>query len=103
MASKINWTDLSIEDITNIAEFISKDSFHFAQIQTERFINAAKVLEKFPMYGKMVPEFTLPELRELIEGNYRIIYRIVSDERIDILTIHHSSRLLSNNPLFEGK
>jgi toxin ParE1/3/4 len=55
------------------------------------------------MYGKMVPEFLLPELRELIEGNYRIIYRIVSEERIDILTIHHSSRLLSNNPMFAGK
>jgi toxin ParE1/3/4 len=46
MASKINWTDLSIEDIANIAEFISKDSFHFAQIQTERFFSTTEVLEK---------------------------------------------------------
>jgi mRNA-degrading endonuclease RelE of RelBE toxin-antitoxin system len=33
-------------------------------------------------------------IRELILGNYRIIYRIISEERIDILTVHHSAKLL---------
>lgn len=33
-------------------------------------------------------------IRELVEGNYRIIYKIVNEKRIDILTIHHSARAL---------
>jgi len=33
-------------------------------------------------------------LRELIRGSYRIVYRIVDKDRIDILTVHHSARLL---------
>ncbi len=47
---------------------------------------------------KVVPEKKDPSLRELLLGSYRIIYRIVSDVKIDIITIHHSKRLLSNNP-----
>ena len=30
-------------------------------------------------------------MRELVEGNYRIIYKLVNKGRIDILTIHHRS------------
>ena len=30
-------------------------------------------------------------MRELVEGNYRIIYKLVDKGRIDILTIHHRS------------
>ena len=37
------------------------------------------------------PEFQINNYRELIEGNYRILYRILSDH-VDILRIHHSSR-----------
>jgi plasmid stabilization system protein ParE len=31
-------------------------------------------------------------VRELVEGNYRNIYKLVDKGRIDILTIHHRSR-----------
>jgi plasmid stabilization system protein ParE len=34
----------------------------------------------------------IKEIRELIEGNYRIVYRILNNELIEILTIHHSAR-----------
>lgn len=44
------------------------------------------------MSGKLVPEHDDSNFRELIEGNFRIIYKIVSNHQIDILTIHHSSR-----------
>jgi len=33
--------------------------------------------------------------------NYRAIYRIIHSERIDIFTIHHHARLISNNPAFK--
>lgn len=101
MATKVNWTNLALEDIANIAEFISKDSFYYAQLQTERFFARVEILESHPHSGRIVPELSKNELRELIEGSYRIVYRIVSHERLDILTVHHSSRLISNNPLFK--
>jgi hypothetical protein len=32
--------------------------------------------------------------RELIEGNYRIVYRVSSGEFVEILTVFHGARLL---------
>lgn len=101
MAVEVKWTLYSLEDIESIAEFISKDSFFYAQVQTERFFQRTAILETFPMAGRMVPEIGAEDIRELIEGNYRIIYRIINANRVDILTVHHSSRLLSSNP-FQG-
>jgi len=46
-----------------------------------------------PRAGKIVVEFENENIRELIEGNYRIIY-FVSEDKIEIVRIHHGARLL---------
>jgi len=92
--ARLNWTELSIHDLTNIAEFISKDSFKYATIQIKRIRERARILKTKPFLGRIVPEIQEDSIRELILGNYRIIYKIVSEDRIDILTVHHSAKLL---------
>ena len=92
--ARLNWTDQSLEDMINIAEFIAKDSVKYASIQISRIRNRAKILKIQPKLGRIVPETGNESIRELILGSYRIIYRINSAERIDILTVHHSSKLL---------
>lgn len=101
MAVEIKWTIPALDDVESIAEFIAHDSKHFASIQIEKFFLRAEILADYPLSGRIVPEAGDTTIRELIEGNYRIIYRVVSEARIDILTIHQSQRLLSNNPLFK--
>jgi plasmid stabilization system protein ParE len=49
-----------------------------------------------PKMGRKVHEFDKESLRELIEGNYRIIYRLDSEIQISIVRIHHSSKVLKN-------
>jgi len=97
---EVNWTKQAIKDIDNIAEFIAKDSEHYAKIQVQRFFNAAKALENQPTSGKIVPERQDPLIREILIGNYRIIYKIVSEVKVDVITVHHNKRLLANNPHF---
>jgi len=46
-----------------------------------------------------VPELTESDFRELIEGNYRIIYKVLNDKHVDILTVHHSARDLSRRKI----
>jgi toxin ParE1/3/4 len=94
----IKWTDQSLGDVRNIAEFIAKDSVKYARIQTKIFFDRVEILKKYPKAGRIVPELNKEYLRELIQGNYRIIYKLISLKRIDILTVHHSNRLLGNNP-----
>jgi toxin ParE1/3/4 len=97
--AEIRWTDQALTDIENIAEFIAKDSERYASIQIERFFDETAILEQFPYAGRVVPETKNRLIREIIMGNYRIIYKVVSKDVIDILTIHHSSRLIKNTRL----
>ena len=99
--AEVRWTDQAIDDIENIAEYISKDSLTFARIQTKRFFERAKILEIHPLTGRIVPELNDPSTRELIMSNYRIIYHMDSNDAVTILTVHHSQRLLRNNPAIE--
>ncbi|WP_426669650.1 type II toxin-antitoxin system RelE/ParE family toxin [Mucilaginibacter sp. McL0603] len=96
--AEVKWTKQAIQDIDKIAEFIAKDSDHYAKIQVQRFFDAVKVLEKQPKSGKIVPEKQDISIRAILIGSYRIIYKIVSEKRIDVITVHHNKRLLSNNP-----
>jgi addiction module RelE/StbE family toxin len=95
---EVNWTDQALQDIDNIAEFISKDSIKYAGIQSKLFFDKVEILTSLPEAGRIVPEIQKKKIRELILGNYRIVYRIISSKQIDILTIHHSRRLIKNNP-----
>ncbi len=90
----LNWTEQSIEDMLNIADFIGKDSIKYSKIQIKRIRERARLLIDHPYLGRVVPEYETESIRELILGNYRIIYRIISQERIDILTVHHSAKRL---------
>ena len=43
--------------------------------------------------GRAVPEFNDEVIREVIVGNYRVIYRVRADA-VEILTVFHGARLL---------
>jgi addiction module RelE/StbE family toxin len=92
---EVNWTKQSLEDIENIAEYISKDSQRYAEIQVEEFFNSVNKLQYLPKSGRIVPEVNDENLRELLVGFYRVIYRVKSTTNIDILTVYHSMRLLT--------
>lgn len=68
-------------------------------MQLLKIKSATKILVQFPLSGKVVAEINQKEIREIIEGRYRIIYKIVSPTRIDILTVLHSARDLIRRKL----
>jgi toxin ParE1/3/4 len=89
----IVWTQLAIDDLKSIHDYISKESKVYANRMIEKIIARVQQIENFPDSGKTVPEFGQKSIREFIEGNYRIVYKISSDH-IGIARIHHSARLL---------
>lgn len=90
---KIVWSDLAIDDLKNIHEYIAKDSKTYANKLITKLISRVDQLESFPISGRIVPEFNSDEIRELIEGNYRIIYKL-NEEFIGVVRVHHSSKQL---------
>lgn len=45
-----------------------------------------------PHVGRIVPELEGYEFREVIYHNYRIVYRVIRKEDVEILAVLHSSR-----------
>ena len=67
--ARLNWTELSVNDLINIAEFISKDSAKYSVIQIKRIREIARLLKTQPFLGRIVPETNNEFIRELILGN----------------------------------
>lgn len=63
-----------------MAEFVSRDSGKYAKLQIFRIRQRTKILTSQIYSGRKVPEIEKQNIRELLEGNYRIIYQIVNKE-----------------------
>ncbi|MBI4583860.1 MAG: type II toxin-antitoxin system RelE/ParE family toxin [Planctomycetes bacterium] len=90
---KIIWSPQSLADLEQIAEYIARASPFYASSFVEKIIESVEILATFPRLGRKVPESEDPNVREIFYKKYRIIYQH-SINRIEILTIFHSSRLL---------
>ncbi len=73
---QINWTLIAKDDLKNIFEYISKDSVKYAKLQVLRIKSRTQILKSQIHIGKPVPEYDKNNIRELLEGNYRIIHKI---------------------------
>ena len=89
--AQINWTKKSLKDLRAINDYISLDSTFYAARFISKLIKRVDQLIEFPESGRMVPEKNVYEIRELIEGNYRIFYRLQKG-KITILRIHNAAR-----------
>ena len=89
--AKIIWTNKSIKDLRLINDYISIDSKLYATRFINRLVNRVDQLIKFSESGRVVPEKEDPTIRELIEGNYRIFYKL-QRRNVIILRIHHSAK-----------
>ncbi|MFC7391453.1 type II toxin-antitoxin system RelE/ParE family toxin [Scopulibacillus cellulosilyticus] len=94
---KIVWSPDSVIDLEEISEFIGQESDKYASNIVIQIIKLAEVIASFPLSGRIVPEINNMNVPEKLYKNYRIIYRISNDHRVDILRIYHQSQRLKNN------
>ena len=92
---KIVWTDLAKEDLRSIFDYISRDSKVYAGRHVDKLISRVDQLESNPKSGRVVPEFNKEEIRELVEGSYRLVYRL-KENTVSVLRVHHSARQLKD-------
>lgn len=90
---KLIWSPLALERVTEIASFIHLDKPTAAKKWVITIFNKVKRLQKFPNSGRIVPEVSRPDVREIIFKNYRIMYRIKNKE-VALLTVRHSKQIL---------
>ena len=89
--ARVIWTHAAVSDLHRIGDHIALDSPRYAERFTEKLRSSTEVLELFPGGSRMIPELEDPELRELIVGNYRIMFLLRKDVAY-ILTVRHAKR-----------
>ena len=88
---KVHWTDTARDHLAAIHAYIAQDSPQYAKRMVDRLTRRSQQIASFPLSGRVVPEFQKPQIREVLEGSYRIIYHIKPDQ-IDVLAVLHASR-----------
>ena len=89
----VRWTLQAVDDLRSIRLFIERDSPRYARLVVERLFEAVTRIEKFPRSGRVVPELDRLDIRELIVGEYRIVYQL-EESVAHVVTVFRSSRLL---------
>jgi addiction module RelE/StbE family toxin len=90
---KIIWSPLAIERVSETAAYIAQENPDAAENWVNRVFQKVEDLKSFPESGRVVPETENKSIRELIYGNYRLIYRL-EEKRISVLTVRHGKQIL---------
>lgn len=89
----IVWSSVARDDLKSLVAFIKADSPGYAQTFGLHIQQRVGQLLQFPESGRKVPEDKRGIYRELIVGNYRVVYRVDGDI-VTIVTLIHGARLL---------
>ena len=89
----VRWSDRAERDAEQIANYIGRDDWGAAIQWLEETLEGVERLREFPFVGRVVGEFGVETIRELIRGRYRVVYE-VSDEQVTILTVFDGAHLL---------
>lgn len=90
---KIIWSPLAVDRASEIAEYIASDKPSAAEKWISTLFSKVEKLASSHKIGRVVPEIGDQQFREMIYGNYRIIYR-VEKKQLSILTIRHGKQIL---------
>lgn len=90
---KVIWSPIAREHLRRIRDYIAVDSPTYARQTVDRIKRRVWQIKNFPLLGGIVQEYCHDDIREVIEGPYRIIYR-VSKDRANILAVFHGVRQL---------
>ena len=90
---KVLWTESALSQLQAIHDYIAETSPEYALRMIDRLTRRSIQIAEFPFSGRMVPEYELNEVREMLEWPYRIIYLIQSSQsRVEVLAVVHGSR-----------
>ncbi len=94
----VHWTETAQGPLDAIHAYIARNSAEYALRMVDRLTRRSQQIAATTLSGRRVPEYDLDQIRELIEGPYRIIYHIKPDQ-IDVIAVIHGAR----NVLCDGE
>ena len=96
---KLFWTPEALKRLEEIEDFISSDNPLGAIKFVDKLISVTESIIEHPKKGRIVPELSIGNIREIIYKNYRIVY-LIKNKSIDILTVFEGHQLLKKDEIF---
>jgi addiction module RelE/StbE family toxin len=98
---KLFWTETAKKDLQAIRRYIANDNPTVAKQWVQRLRERSRNALHAPLVGPTVPELSRADIRELIEGNYRIDYQVFAD-RLVILTVFEGHQLFPEEEVYNS-
>jgi len=90
---KVEYSPTALFDLEDIADYIAQDNPISAEQWVDKLMAAAEKVARHPRSGRAVPEVDDTKIREVIVGEYRIVYRL-EEKRLLVLTVIEGHRRL---------
>ena len=88
---KVIWSEQVLVRLIELQDFVGRANPTAAERLIHRIVERGDGLSKFPEMGRTVPELPGTGIREIIEGHYRIVYRIQA-KVVQVLTVFEGHR-----------
>jgi toxin ParE1/3/4 len=89
---KLYWTRRAVDDLEEIGRYIAADNPKAAVKLVARLRLGARNALGSPLANRMVPELSREDVREVLDGNYRVVYQVFPD-RLVVLTVFEGHKL----------
>ena len=90
--AQVRWTPQAADDLEAICLFIARDAPQLAAVFADRVARTTDRLASYPRLERVAPELGIENIREIIVGSYRVIYRIRQDE-VQLVTLHDTTKI----------
>ena len=93
----VTWTETATGQLQAIRDYLARSSPGYAQALAGRIVARTEALDGQPLLGAEVPEYGDPDVREVFEHPYRILFRVAGQD-VQVIGVIHSSRRLPRTP-----
>ncbi len=93
----VTWTQTAASQLQAIRDYLARSSPGYAQALAGRIVARTESMDGQPLLGAEVPEYGDPDIREVFEHPYRVLYR-VAGQGVQVIGVIHSSRRMPRTP-----
>ena len=93
----VTWTETATDQLRAIRDYLARSSPGYAQTLASRVVAQTEALDGQPLFGAEVLEYGNPNIREVFEHPYRILYRVEGQD-IQVVAVIHAARRLPRTP-----
>lgn len=94
--AEVIWSVRAYEHIRQIGEYIERDSAFQARRVVQLIVRETGRLRDNVRIGHMIPEVRQDAYRELKVFSYRVLYKIVAEDKAGIIGIVHARRAFND-------